>query len=198
MQFTIDTHPGLASGAVTLTFRLWKRPLAKVGSHHKVGDTVLEIDQVGRVRVGDITDRDAQRAGAADRGEIIRRLGVRGGDVDDDTLVYRVEFHRVGSFTDLVGAGQRDLAHEELAEVIARLDRLDRASTHGPWTRATLRAIAERPGVVSTDLAADLGRDRPSFKIDVRKLKRLGLTFSLEVGYRITPKGEAVLASLEP
>jgi hypothetical protein len=28
----------------------------------------------------------------------------------------------------------------------------------------------------------------------VRKLKNLGLTFSLEIGYRLTPKGEALLA----
>ena len=80
---------------------------------------------------------------------------------------------------------------------MTRLDRLDRTSVHGPWTRATLRIIAARPGVVSTDLAAELGRDRPSFKLDVRKLKRLGLTYSLERGYRVTPKGEAVLAALE-
>jgi hypothetical protein len=50
---------------------------------------------------------------------------------------------------------------------------------------------------VSTDLAAELGRDRPSFKVDVRKLKRLGLTYSLERGYRVTPKGGAVLAALD-
>ena len=85
---------------------------------------------------------------------------------------------------------------DELAALVERLDRFDRASAHGPWTRATLHLIAAKPGVVSTDLAEELGRDRPSFKVDVRKLKRLGLTYSLERGYRITPKGATVLASL--
>ena len=34
------------------------------------------------------------------------------------------------------------------------------------------------------------------FKTDVRKLKELGLTESLEVGYRLSPRGEAVLRAL--
>jgi hypothetical protein len=41
------------------------------------------------------------------------------------------------------------------------------------------------------DLAVELGREREPFKIDVRKLKNLGLTTSLEVGYRLSPRGEA-------
>jgi hypothetical protein len=197
VQFTLDSHAGLASGAITLTFRIWKRAQAKVGSRHKVGDVVLEIDRVDRVPVDAITDADAARAGARDRDDVIRRLSERAPELDGDTLVYRVEFHRVGSFRDLVGAEQSQLSDEELADVVRRLDRLDQVSRRGPWTRATLRAIAERPGVVSTELAEALGRDRPSFKLDVRKLKRLGLTNSLVAGYEITPKGAAVLASFE-
>ena len=36
-------------------------------------------------------------------------------------------------------------------------------------------------------------RDHDAFKRDVRKLKELGLTESLEVGYRIAPRGRTVL-----
>lgn len=196
MQFTMDAREGLASGVVTVTFRNWKRPLAKVGSHHKVGDTVLEIDRVDRVRLGDITAADAARAGGS-VDDVRRRLAGRGAPLGDDDLVYRVEFHRAGSFNAIVETERTELGRDELATLVERLDRLDRASAHGPWTRATLRLVATKPGVVSTDLAAELGRDRPSFKVDVRKLKRLGLTYSLERGYRVTPKGEALLAALE-
>ena len=195
MQFTLDAREGLASGAITVTFRNWRRPLAKVGSRHKVGDTVLEIDRVDQVRVGDITGDDAARAGGSIE-DVRGRLAGRGAPLADDDLVYRVEFHRAGSFNALAGTERTDLAPEEVAVLVDRLDRLDRASPHGPWTRATLRLIGQRPGVVSTDLAAELGRDRAAFKVDVRKLKGLGLTYSLERGYRITPKGEVVLAAL--
>ena len=60
-----------------------------------------------------------------------------------------------------------------------------------------LRTIAERPGVRAADLAAGCGRDTQPFKLDVRTLKNLGLTLSLEVGYRLSPRGEAYLAALD-
>jgi hypothetical protein len=44
-------------------------------------------------------------------------------------------------------------------------------------------------------LAASLGRETAPFKADVRKLKELGLTESLLVGYRLSPHGRAYLSS---
>ena len=78
-------------------------------------------------------------------------------------------------------------------EIDRRLDRLDAASPTGAWTRATLGLIARKPAVRAGDLAAELGRERLPFKADVRKLKRLGLTESLDVGYRLSPRGRAYL-----
>jgi hypothetical protein len=52
--------------------------------------------------------------------------------------------------------------------------------------------------VRAADLAAAAGRERHPFKTDVRKLKALGLTESLEVGYRLSPRGLALLARLGP
>ena len=43
------------------------------------------------------------------------------------------------------------------------------------------------------DLAASVGREKPPFKLDVRKLKNLGLTESLPVGYRLSPRGRSYL-----
>jgi hypothetical protein len=81
-------------------------------------------------------------------------------------------------------------------DIQRRLDRLDRASTHGPWTRAVLETIAANPAVRAPDLAAGFGRETQPFKRDVRKLKELGLTISLDVGYRLSPRGEAYLAAV--
>ena len=63
----------------------------------------------------------------------------------------------------------------------------------GEWSRKILRVIAEHPGVSSAILAKQMGRERLSFKTDVRKLKRLGLTRSLDVGYEITRAGRLML-----
>ena len=78
---------------------------------------------------------------------------------------------------------------DEIAEITRRLDRLDGAAAAGPWTRATLALIATQPGVVSTTLAETLGHERFALKTDIRKLKRLGLTLSLEVGYELSAPG---------
>jgi hypothetical protein len=190
--FTMDAWAGLADGTITLTFRRWKRPQAKVGGRSRVprSDVVLAIDAVDVVTVADITDDDARRAGAADRAAVIGRLGQ---DVTDETEVYRVAFHPVAGGDGPSIAAQADLSADDVAGLSKRLARLDAASTHGPWTDRILGLIAEHPGVVSTTLAEAMGRDRPSFKLDVRKLKRLGLTESLEVGYRLSPRGRAYL-----
>jgi hypothetical protein len=204
---TAAAHPGLASGAITVTFRTWRRAQVKVGGHYRVGEATLLVDDVRQVRVGDITDDDAQKAGVAGRAELVARLSRRprsrhGGsadpvDVTDDTLVWRVDFHRVTDGEPRL-SDQADLDADDVAAIASRLDRLDAASADGPWTRRTLRLIAANPGVVSTTLAAEVGRERQAFKADVRKLKRLGLTESLEVGYRLSSRGEAWLATQPP
>lgn len=53
---------------------------------------------------------------------------------------------------------------------------------------------AAQPATRAADLAAGFGRETAPFKLDVRKLKHLGLTESLEVGYRLSPRGEAHLS----
>jgi hypothetical protein len=90
-------------------------------------------------------------------------------------------------------AAAKDLTADDRAEIDRRLSRLDRASSHGPWTRAVLECIAANPATRAAELAATFGRETQPFKIDVRKLKNLGLTISLERGYRLSPRGEAYL-----
>ena len=192
MLFSADAVAGLADGTITVTFRTWKAAQVKVGGTYRKGELALLVDAVGQVRAGDITDVAAVAAGEADREALLRRLG---GPAPDDE-VWRVDFHRVDAPDPRAElAGQATLDDGTVAEITGRLDRLDRAASDGAWTRATLAAIAERPGVVSTTLAEQLGRERAAFKLDVRKLKALGLTESLEVGYRLSPRGAAFMAA---
>ncbi len=81
---------------------------------------------------------------------------------------------------------------DEITDILAGLDRLDASSAIGPWTRATLRLIDAHPEVRAPELAAQVGRPTAEFKRDVRKLKDRGLTESLAIGYRLSPRGEAV------
>ena len=56
-----------------------------------------------------------------------------------------------------------------------------------------LDLIDLNPTVRAPDLAAQVGRATADFKKDVRKLKELGLTESLAIGYLLSPRGEAVV-----
>ena len=50
--------------------------------------------------------------------------------------------------------------------------------------------------MAASKLAGKLRRETQPFKQDVRKLKRLGLTQSFEVGYEISPRGRAYLDAI--
>ena len=178
---------GLADGSITMTFRRWKRRQAVAGHRYRTGGGILEVEAVDVIDAADITDADARRAGYPSAAALVADL--RG---TPDLPLYRIRFHAVAEpdpRAELAAAD--DLTTADVEELDRRLARLDRASTHGPWTRATLEAIAARPGVRAGDLADGLGRDLQPFKLDVRKLKALGITISLDVGYRLSPRGEA-------
>jgi len=184
---------GIADGTVTVAFRRWKRPTVKAGGHLRSPAGYLAIDAVRVVSERSLTTALARRAGYLDLAELRRELGPPVADRD----LYRVEFHRAGEDPRDALRADAELDPEALADLVRRLDRLDAAAPR-PWTRATLTVIDARPGVVSTVLAAQVGLDRPAFKLNVRKLKALGLTESLEVGYRLAPRGAALVASLTP
>jgi len=88
-------------------------------------------------------------------------------------------------------AAADDLTPEEVADIRRHLQRLER--NRPPWTMTALGLIRDHPEVVSTDLAARIGQERFAFKDDVRRLKQLGLTESLRVGYRLSPRGRAFM-----
>jgi hypothetical protein len=188
MLFKSRFWAGLATGKVTLAFRRWRRPHAKTGSHHRFPNGVLAVDAVSVVDLSDISDTDALRAGFESRAELLREL-----EAHAEGDVYRIEFHFAGPDPREALRQSAALPASELGEVSRRLSRLDAASPRGPWTMAVLRLIGDHPGTRAADLAATLGRDKKSFKIDVRKLKELGLTESLEVGYQLSPRGRALL-----
>jgi hypothetical protein len=188
--FTADAWPGLADGSITLTFRTWSHPQAKAGGTYRVAGMLLEAVDVRQVPAGTIDDEQARRAGAVDAVTLRAALGRA-----DDDLVWRVELRHLGPDDRIARRDDDRLDDAAIADLRARLDRLDRRG-EAPWTATTLRLIARYPGIVSTALARHAGRDRAAFKVDVRKLKELGLTESLEVGYRLSPRGEALLRAM--
>ncbi len=192
MLFTKRFWPGIADGSITLTFRRWRRRQVVPGGRYRTAAGIIEVESVHVVATESVTDVDAVSAGFASAADLISELR----DAPDLPL-YRVAFHRVWEpdpRDEL--ARQDDLSAEDVAAIARRLSRLDRAAAKGPWTHAVLDAVAGHPGVRAPDLAASFGRETAPFKRDVRKLKNLGLTISLRIGYRLSPRGEAYLNAL--
>ena len=188
MLFTADALEGIAAGRITLAFRRWRRPTVKAGGRLRTAAGELAIDAVEVVETDALTDAAARRAGFASRAALQASLGAR------DGRLYRIAFHLGGPDRRLALRAERPDA-AALAALRATLDRLDAHSRRGPWTRAALRLIAERPAVRASDLARAAGADTQWFKTNIRKLKEHGLTESLEVGYRLSPRGAALLAA---
>ncbi|WP_239151778.1 hypothetical protein [Virgisporangium aurantiacum] len=178
----------IRAGDVDLAFRRWDRPRVRVGTQMRTMVGLVEVTSVDRVPVRSLTAADARRAGAPSL--VALRQGLD--RVHADRPVYRIGLRYAG--VDPRQALREEVPDAaELGAIREWLDRLDRASSTGPWTRATLLLIDELPAVRAPDLAHRMGRDTLSFKQNVRKLKERGLTESLDIGYRLSPRGAAVL-----
>jgi biotin operon repressor len=190
--FERPLREGIHEGRIVLTFRRWNRCQVVAGHRYRTGSDIIEVDAVDLVTPRDIDAGQAREAGYATVKELLADL--RG---DKKTPLYRVRFHRVDEPDPRAElAAQSDLTGQELAALSAQLTRLDNSGSRGPWTRAVLTQIADHPATVSTVLASTLGWERQDFKLHVRRLKQLGLTISLDVGYRLSPRGEAYLQHL--
>ena len=179
----------IAAGTVTVAFRRWERPRVRPGSRLRTAVGVLEVGAVTAVAEDELDRR--RRA----RGRVPRPGGAAAPAAPATAPIFRVTLRLAGPDPRVELRARAELDDAERAELDRRLQRLDRASRRGPWTAPVLALIAENPEVRAPDLAARLGRETLPFKRDVRKLKELGLTESLPVGYRLSPRGRAYRAA---
>jgi hypothetical protein len=191
----------IAAGEVTVLFRRWDRPRVRVGGTHRTAVGVLEVLAVEPVAASRLTAADARAAGfptvaalrAAQTGSAQTGSAQTGSAQTAPGRLYRITVRLAGEDPRIALRSSPDLTPEDRSAIAARLARMDAAARTGPWTGTVLRLVAENPGVRAPDLAERLGRETLPFKRDVRKLKELGLTESLEVGYRLSPRGRAWL-----
>jgi hypothetical protein len=196
---------GVRDGTITIAFRRWEEPRVKPGGTQLTSAGIVRFDAVEEVLdAASLAEDDARAAGFTDLAalrsllypaatEVPRRAGPRASKGGE--RVFRVRLAWVGEDPRVtLREDVPDAAH--LAELTAAVARLDSGKRTGPWTRMILEWIRDNPGVISTELAALLGREVAPMKADIRRLKALGLTESLRVGYRLSPRGRAYLGSL--
>jgi hypothetical protein len=192
VRFEQRLRDGIHSGTIVLAFRRWKRSQVVAGHRYRTGIDMVEVESVDVVEPSSVDAAQAHEAGYSGVAELLADL--RG---DPALPVHRVRLRRIDEpdpRTEL--ARTASLTEADVAAITARLARMDKSGSHGPWTVAVLELISDRPGVVSTELAEAMGWERQDFKLHVRRLKELGLTLSLEVGYRLSARGESYLNHL--
>jgi hypothetical protein len=94
VEFSRELRSDVLAGDITVSVRLWKRSRVKPGGRYRVGLGEIEVDAIELVPFSAITGKDVGRAGEPDR-ETLRQRAAHAGPIDEDTLVYRIEFHAV-------------------------------------------------------------------------------------------------------
>lgn len=182
MLIRVDDLERIRSGAVDTAFRRWTRPTVKAGGTLTTAIGALAIDAVDVVSEEELSVADARRAGFDDLAGLTAWL-----DSDKTGTLYRVRLHYLGEDPRI---GLRESA-DDLEAVENALAKLDAREA---WTERTLHLIESHPGRLAQLLADEMGLEKLKFKGKVRQLKALGLTESLEIGYRLSRRGEALLA----
>ena len=191
MLLTTQHLEGIASGKIKLAFRKWKKPTVKTGGRLRTPIGVLAIHAVDQISESEISNRDAKLAGFESRADLLQDLKLR------DGLLYRIRLTLVGPDERIALRTRREISNDEWHGLRQKLEQLDARSVHGSWVANFLSVVSINPGIVAATLASSLGLERKWFKDHMRKLKELGLTESLEIGYRISPRGETVLERLK-
>jgi len=185
-------HAGLVEGSVTRTFRLWDSPHVKVGGRYRVHPIgVVEVSQVSRVPLSALTDADARAGGFESKAALLEYLRpVAKVPLTSASLVFDVTLKHAGDGDRVQIAMDAKLTKDDVLTIAKRLERLDQKK---PWTMKALKLIKRRPRIAASKLAPSMGLETLPFKVNVRKLKRLGLTQSFEVGYEVSPRGLAFM-----
>lgn len=191
MLLNRDTAEGIANGSITLVLRRWDAPRAKAGGTQRTSAGTIRIDDVIEYP-GDhrVTGKQAPAAGYPDAAAAQKDLDRR-----PARHTYAIAVSYLGPDERPELAADDHLSAADVDAIAARLDRWDAATE--PWTKQYLTMIGANEAVRAPDLAARVGLDVPRFKRRVRQLKSLGLTISLDVGYRLSPRGRAFLRMSE-
>ncbi|MDR7130855.1 hypothetical protein J2X69_003214 [Algoriphagus sp. 4150] len=183
---------GIKSGKITLAFRKWKKASVKSGSllHTSIG--LVEIRRVETVSENDITDKDALNAGFTDKKQLLNSF-----TYNSKGMIFKISVSYHSEDPRIKLREQTELSEPQFTELKKKLERLDNHSKQGFWTRKILLAINDNPNLHAIGIAKLTGFEKEWLKLNIRKLKNLGLTISHNVGYELSPLGKIVVGKLK-
>jgi hypothetical protein len=94
VEFSHELRNEVLAGDITLSVRLWKRPRVKQGGRYRVGPVRYRSMPSSLSRSPRSPPQTSDEPGEPDR-ETLRQRAAHAGPIDEDTPVYRIEFHAV-------------------------------------------------------------------------------------------------------
>lgn len=191
MLFKVIQLQGIKSGEITVAFRKWQKVLIKSGSLLQTSVGLLEIGKIETIKENDITDKDAMLAGFNDTKQLLESFNHSSAGT---IFKISVSYHSADPRIKL--RNQTELSEQQFADLKVRLERLDRYSKQGFWTEKILLTIKDSPNLHAIGIATLTGFEKEWLKLNIRKLKNLGLTISHNVGYELSPLGKEYLKKI--
>lgn len=191
MLFKNDILRQIGEGVVTTAYRRWAKPGVKPGSTLLTAVGVLQVISVKEIAYDSITDNDIQKAGLKSRAQLDKELTFK-----NEGTLYKITFCLQGEDPRLALRMDTNITAGDFEQLKTRLEKMDKTSKYGPWTKIILKLIAEHPGKHAIFFADKLDMEKDWLKLHIRKLKNLGLTISLPVGYEIAPRGRTFMEML--
>lgn len=186
MLFKQDHLDGIKAGAISLAFRKWNKAAVNKGTLLKTAVGLVEIVDI--VVVDNVKDKDAQKAGFKNTAELMKSF-----ERFPDGELYKIKVRYHSADPRIALREKPVLTEEEIVVLKNKLQRLDEYSKEGAWTKKILSAIKKYPRLRAIELAAHTGKEKEWLKLNIRKLKNLGLTISHDIGYEISPMGEVFI-----
>lgn len=183
---------GIVKGKISLAFRKWNRPTVKAGGTLLTKMGQLAIDAVDIVSARSITEEEAAQSGFPSKASLLAELAKHPGE-----KLYRISLRYAGEDPRIALRENTEVSDMETAAIIKKLQGIDDRSIYGAWTKKVLSHIGRHPQMKAGDMAIDLNIDKEWLKVNIRKLKTLGLTESTMPGYRLSPRGEVVLEAFK-
>lgn len=183
---------GIESGKITLAFRKWQKASVKTGSllHTSVG--LVEIRKIETVNENDITDKDALNAGFTDKKQLLKSF-----THNSTGTIFKISVGYHSADPRIKLREQTELSEQQFTDLKKKLKRLDNHSRQGHWTEKILLTIKDNPNLHAIGIAKLTGFEKEWLKLNIRKLKNLGLTISHNVGYELSPLGEHFIENLK-
>lgn len=183
---------GIKSGKIALAFRKWQKASVKIGSllHTSVG--LVEIRKIETVNENDITEQEAIQAGFTDKKQLLKSF-----THSSTGTIFKISVSYHSADPRIKLREQTELSEQQFTDLKKKLERLDNHSKQGHWTNKVLLTIKDNPNLHAIGIAKLTGFEKEWLKLNIRKLKNLGLTISHNVGYELSPLGNRFTERLQ-